>query len=410
MKRLAPPVPPQSPTRRRWRLALALALSLSVLVGGIQFLTNRLVLHDAPQAGAPGFLALISLWALPEVAAWMVLTWALMRITPAFAARSDRIGARWAGYWLLASVVFALLHVAVSAAAGLWLSDAASEARQLHAALGADSLWDVFLLECGRRLRQSAWLAMLAVALLLVLAHRRESERQRLRNAELSLHLGRARMEALAARLNPHFLFNALHTVSALVHADPDRAVGGIARLGEVLRGALESSERHAVPLRDEVRFARDYLAIECLRFGERLRCDWRIAPAAEPVPVPPFLLQPLVENAVKYGVDASGGTTTIAIAARIEDARLWIEVAHRGEGAGSGAARDGLGLGISTLRERLDAVYGAAAWAIRQTLATDASETVLVLPLAPPPELATVVDAALPAQEAGTARIAPRE
>jgi two-component system, LytTR family, sensor kinase len=402
MKRLPPPAPPQSSTRRRWRLALALALSLSVLVGGIQFLTNRLVLRDAPQAGAPGFLELISLWALPEVAAWMVLTWALMRITPAFAARSDRIGARWVGYWLLASVVFALLHVAVSAAAGLWLSAATSEARQLHAALGADSPWDIFLLECGRRLRQSAWLAML-----LVLAHRRESERQRLRNAELSLHLGRARMDALAARLNPHFLFNALHTVSALVHADPDRAVGGIARLGEVLRGALESSERHVVPLRDEVRFARDYLAIECLRFGERLRCEWRIAPAAEPVPVPPFLLQPLVENAVKYGVDASSGTTMIVIAARIEDARLWIEVAHRGEGAGSGAARDGLGLGISTLRERLDAVYGAAAWAIRQTLAADASETVLVLPLAPPPELATVLDAGFPANEAGTARIA---
>ena len=366
---------------RTWLALLLFALLVSVALAAIQAATNALVRPAlGPSNTTPGFSELLLNLAMPQAAIWLLLFLALIRFTPPALASVARIGPRWIAWWLPVVVVATLvLTVLLSAVALL----SAAEPIPQRALFEDGSLRSAFLFECGRNLRQSMWLTLLAVAMVLVRAHTLESQRERMRSAELSMHLARARMDALSARLNPHFLFNALHTLSALVHADPDRAVGGIARLGEVLRGALGRSERQVVALGEEVDFTSEYLAIEALRFGERLECAWRIDPAAAQAAVPPFLLQPLVENAVKYGVDGHRGKTRIAIAAWIQGEHLWIEVAHRSEGAApSGAARDGLGLGLRNLRERLDALYGAERWVIRQTLAAEASDTLLVLPV----------------------------
>jgi Histidine kinase len=379
-----------SPQRGRVALGVAIAVALALTVLAlVQYAVNAIVFAAMPamMADAPGLMDLLRL-NVANALAWMLSLALLFRMVPGFALRTDHIGPRWVGFWGAAITAIALLQAFVSASLELLRHRlVGAPADEMLRMAGADGAWPQFLLEAGRSFSESVWLALLSAAIVLTVAHRRETQRQRIRNAELALHLSRARMEALTARLNPHFLFNALHTVSALVHIDPDRAVGGIARLGQVLRTSIDRSEYHIVALREEVEFARDYLAIESLRFGERLDCAWRIDRLVADVPVPPFLLQPLIENAVKYGLGGARGTTRIGIEARVQDEHLYIEVTHRSEGVADGAAtRDGTGFGLRNLRERLDALYGADAWLIRQTLATDASETVLILPLRPLP------------------------
>jgi hypothetical protein len=363
---------------------LSLAAAVCVILAAIQTLTNALVQFALPGDDAPGFFALLFGFALPATMIWLLLLFVLLRITPPSLARIDRIDPRWVGYWLAVTIAIALVHAAALSAFVLAFAADPPAQRAVFERLGVESQWAAFLFEYGRNLRQSAWMSLLSAGIVLIRAHRFEAERQRIRNAELSMHLARARLEALSARLNPHFLFNALHTLSALVHADPDRAIGGIARLGEVLRASLDRSERQFVSLGEEVDFSRDYLGIEFLRYDRRIDCRWRIDPGALDLPVPPFVLQPLIENAVKYGVDRSSGRTAIDISAHVQQAHLLIEVVHRSESGGDlDVVRRGLSSGISNLRARMDALYGEGVWLIEQRYDDRGSETVLLLPLA---------------------------
>jgi two-component system, LytTR family, sensor kinase len=118
------------------------------------------------------------------------------------------------------------------------------------------------------------------------------------------------------------------------------------------------------------------------MRFEGRMSCEWRIDPAAEPAQVPPFLLQPLIENAVKYGVDTSPGQTKINITVQVQDAHLLIEITHLCSVIGPRhSARDGLQIGINNLRMRLDALYGQQHWLLEQRFEAGCSETVLLIP-----------------------------
>lgn len=169
----------------------------------------------------------------------------------------------------------------------------------------------------------------------------------------------RAQVDSLQARVNPHFLFNALNTVASLVEDDPDRAIEAIERLSTLLRYSLEGARQGVVPLRRELDSARDYLAIEQLRFGDRLRAQIEVAPGAESHPVPPFILQPLVENAVKHGIARrrAGGRLQIQIEAA--DELLHVAVYNDGDAE---AAEPGTRLGHENLRQRLQLLYGDAA------------------------------------------------
>lgn len=166
-----------------------------------------------------------------------------------------------------------------------------------------------------------------------------------------------ARLAALRARVNPHFLFNALHSVGALVSLDPRRAERAIERLGDLLRYTL--SPREVVPLRDEWQFTRDYLEIEALRLGERLRTSLHVDDAALVVPVPALVLQPLVENAIRHGIADRAEGGMLAMSASVNDGVLRLRVDDDG---GSASSAGGHGTGLATLGERLRAHYGDAA------------------------------------------------
>jgi signal transduction histidine kinase len=167
-----------------------------------------------------------------------------------------------------------------------------------------------------------------------------------------------AQLAALQARMNPHFLFNALNTVAALVRSDPPAAERVVESLSGVLRRTLQRAAGKLVTVDDEVEYVRDYLALEQERWGSRLRIHWDVDAAARALEIPPLVLQPIVENALKYGVGArvEGGTVQVTIR---RGASLVVRVDDDGEGFPPGW-REGTGLG--NLRERLRTLYGPGA------------------------------------------------
>jgi hypothetical protein len=164
-----------------------------------------------------------------------------------------------------------------------------------------------------------------------------------------------AQLAALNTQLQPHFLFNALHTVSALVHVDPDRADRALDDLGHLLRYALRQASED-VTLRQEWEFTRDYLAFEALRLGDRLRLHTDVSDAALAAAVPPFILQPLVENAVRHGVASSplGGDVAVRIARDNGVVTLSVTNTVSDRSAPAGMA----GTGLQRLRDRLALKY----------------------------------------------------
>ena len=175
--------------------------------------------------------------------------------------------------------------------------------------------------------------------------------------AEARLLAQQAQLAAIRARLNPHFLFNALHSVGALVPYDPARADKAIETLGDLLRYTLGTEDE--VMFSREWRFTQDYLAFEQLRLGDRLRVDAQAGPHTMTIPVPPLILQPLVENAVRHGIADREDGGRIELRADVRNNRLVLRVADDGDGAGAGS---GDGLGLTSVRQRLQTLYGDAA------------------------------------------------
>ena len=159
-----------------------------------------------------------------------------------------------------------------------------------------------------------------------------------------------ARLVELQSRIRPHFLFNTLNSAIALVRAEPKQAEALLEDLSELFRSAL-TDQGQAVPLAQEIELARRYLAIEQVRFGERLRVAWDIDPAADAARLPPLILQPLVENAVKHGVEPSPDGAQLRISTQRRGSVVVVKVTNTVP-AGSGAA--GHGLALANVRERL--------------------------------------------------------
>ena len=186
----------------------------------------------------------------------------------------------------------------------------------------------------------------------------------------LQLHGREAELRALQAQVNPHFFFNSLNSVRALIFEDRDAAAHMIDQLAGLMRHALQSGQHATVPLAAELDAVRAYLAIEQIRFEERLRVSFAIeisAPALEHVRVPPMAVQTLVENAVKYGVEASadGGDIRIAAQRGAGVDMLRIEVANTGELRGASGST---GIGLRNARQRLQLACGErASLALRQ-------------------------------------------
>jgi len=178
------------------------------------------------------------------------------------------------------------------------------------------------------------------------------------RAARLESQLAHARLEALRAQLHPHFLFNTLNAIAALVHENPQAADRMIARLSELLRISLDDLNTQ-VPLWKEIDFARKYLEIERIRFADRLALQWRIDPDVMDALVPSLLLQPLVENAVRHGLAATPHPCRIEVVAQRREGRLHIAVLDTGPGLCPASAARREGVGLRTTRARLQHSYG---------------------------------------------------
>jgi sensor histidine kinase YesM len=187
----------------------------------------------------------------------------------------------------------------------------------------------------------------------------REARDRQVRTLQLESMLHQAQLEALRSQLNPHFLFNSLHSIAELVHANPKLAEQLIVRLGELLRQVLDSSTRQEMSLTEELDFIRGYVEIEQMRLGERLRVEWDIAPDALQVSVPSLVLQPLVENAIQHGIAATSAPGTLTLRARREGDVLQVEVADSGPGLAPGMPPRAQGIGLANTRARLQRLYG---------------------------------------------------
>lgn len=176
-----------------------------------------------------------------------------------------------------------------------------------------------------------------------------------LRLERMERSFSEARLNALRMQLDPHFLFNAMNTISSQVERDPRLARGMLEHLGDLLRLSLEARDRQEIPLAEELAFLDHYVAIQKIRFGTSLRIETRVAPDAKYALVPSLILQPLVENAIRHGISrrASGGAVMVT-AERSADS-LEIRVADDGIGLATGwTLENSTGLGLSVTRERI--------------------------------------------------------
>jgi len=212
--------------------------------------------------------------------------------------------------------------------------------------------------------RESVLRVAIPVSIAMVVIAR---ERERMRRRAVEAELGAQQLErqalqaelaALQSRTNPHFLFNALNTIAALIAEDPAKAERAVERLAELLRYALDGAKREWVALADEVAAVEGYLELERLRYGDRLCTSIDVEPRALAVEVPPMLLQPLVENAVLHGVASRRGPTKVELVARRTDGRLELVVDDDGPGP-AGSTHRGTGLAHDDLRARLALLYG---------------------------------------------------
>ncbi len=272
----------------------------------------------------------------------------------ALVARRPLAGAGWARRlppYLLGLLVYAVLHTSF-----MWGS------RTLLYRLAGLPAFDYgemplrYLMELPV---QAIAFGVMVAALHVVAAFRRGRERE-VRAAQLAESLARAELRSLRLQLQPHFLFNALNTVSSTMYRDPAAADELIDRLATLLRASLKTARTDEVPLAEELESLQAYLALLEARFGERLRVRLEVAPGLADALVPSMILQPLVENAIRHGRLEREGTGAIEVRARRADGRLLLEVEDDGPGVPPGADPLAGGVGLASTAERLQLLYGA--------------------------------------------------
>ena len=186
------------------------------------------------------------------------------------------------------------------------------------------------------------------------------SFRQReLRASQLQAQLAKARLQALKSQLQPHFLFNTMHSISALMLTDVRAADRMMTRLSDLLRMSLEAEGTQVIALSHELDFVNCYLEIEKIRFEERLNIIWDISPETLDAQVPHLLLQPLVDNAVKHGIARLPAAGQIRITVKSQGGELQLEISDNGPGFGEAGSFQHTGLGLRITRERLESLYG---------------------------------------------------
>ena len=204
-----------------------------------------------------------------------------------------------------------------------------------------------------------------------------------LRVERLERSFAEARLNALRMQLDPHFLFNALNTISSQVEREPRLTRQMIEHLGDLLRLSLENKDRQEVALAEEIAFLDHYLAIQQIRFGDRLKFESRVDPKLRYTLVPGLILQPLVENAIRHGISVRASGGSVVFSARELGDQLELRVADDGVGLPQGwSLESSPGLGLTVTRERILGLYGSAGRMAVRRLRSGGTEAVILLPL----------------------------
>jgi hypothetical protein len=321
------------PPPRTWWLTVALWTGIALGYAGILHAQVGLPVQISLREGAV-YVYSMALLTIPA-RRWSGRSLTRARPTPALLSAHAGVGLVTIAAWLGVNMVYERLAVGPNfwqlVYAGNWLF-------QLLFALTA------YGTVMGLTLTAQAW--------------RRERERER-REAELTILARDAELLAIRAQFQPHFVLNALNSLLALIDSDPALARTMVVRLADVMKAVFDRVDLPVVPLDRELELVQAYLDVERIRFGPRLTVAFEIEDAARGVMVPPFLLQPMVENAVKHGIAPHARGGRVGVAARVAGGRLHIDV--RDSGSGGAAAPLGTGRGLALTRRRLETVYGGA-------------------------------------------------
>lgn len=332
------------PMHSRSRLAHVALIAAFWTVIGLAFATSTWASYTVK--GAPITVREAAVWSFTEWYLWGALAPAVFWLARRFPLRREswRESLPWhvAG-WLAVTVLWSMGYMTVE--------------RALVPYAGMAPTWGDHLV---LYLTKKPAFTALVYAVMAGTAHaldlyRASAERER-RSARLEAQLARSQLDALRHQLQPHFLFNTLHTITALVRRDPAAAERVVARLSDLLRLSLQTQSQQEVALRQEVEFLDHYVDIQRTRFPDRLAFAMDVPADTLDGLVPTLLLQPLVENAVKHGIEPHATAGNISVRARRTDGRLLLEVSDDGPGFNGG--RDG-GIGLSNTRERLKQLYG---------------------------------------------------
>ena len=238
---------------------------------------------------------------------------------------------------------------------------------QLAAAILACTLWIgaarllAFAMDLGRQLNPALpQLVVLGLLLYLTSVALHYALLAVEASREAALQTRDAELRALKSQINPHFLFNCLNSISALTSTDPTRAREMCVLLSDFLRKTLGLGERASIPWREELELARTYLEVEQVRFGARLRVDVQVDDACAECQVPPLVLQPLIENAIKHGIATMVEGGTVHLESHIENGQLAVRVENSFDPEAPSPRRSGLGL--RNVRSRLETRFGPAA------------------------------------------------
>ena len=250
-----------------------------------------------------------------------------------------------------AGAVVSLTYTALRSLAGLWQLQLSGDPLIFSAAFKPllVKIWHFNLLIYG-----------VIVSIVHAFDYYQKFRERELRSLELEKHLAEAKLEALQMQLNPHFLFNTLHGISALMHKDVETADRILSRLSDLLRRTLENTGTQEVPLKQELDFLERYLEIERTRFGDRLTVRMYIDPDTLEAQVPNLVLQPLVENAIRHGIEPHSRPGIIELRAQRKNGMLELQVQDNGAGLAGGQPIEE-GIGLSNTRARLQQLYGSA-------------------------------------------------
>lgn len=304
---------------------------------------------------------------------WGLVSWLIVWVDRRLPLSDRQLGARILVHLALSvpvTVAYVYVLAAMNALFGLGTWQATYDPRTLVSALRGMILWSwlVYWVILG------AWQAFQYYERYL------SSE---LRMERLERRFTEARLNALRMQLDPHFLFNALNTISAQVERDPRMARAMIERLGDLLRRSLELRDKEQIPLAEEFAFLDHYLAIQRIRFGHRLTLRIDMEPGIGHALVPCLLLQPLVENAIRHGVSprASGGTVTVSAAS--EDRRLRIRVEDDGLGLPpEWTLESSAGVGLSLTRDRVRGLYPGVGELVVRPRPNGGTDAIVTVPL----------------------------